>query len=217
MATLLRTFCRPHWSACTCVGAGSAAASYRKLTPGGSSSTRRSISGGPREADGSCGLTRRCCRRLSTRPSRACRYATHCLLASGALRLPQDHPCHGQPCCHGRLRLHHPAGVPLAGQAGSAYPWVNAKRVAWARSRAPVLAKIRFTCVFTVASLTYRVLAISRLEWPAAIRRSTSASRGVRSESSDDRDEPDLPGARAAADSSRCCTSGSSMARSLTA
>src|SRR5438445_715083 len=55
--------------------------------------------------------------------------------------------------------------------------------MAWPRSREPVLAKIRLTCVFTVASLTNSARAISRLDWPAAMRRSTSASRGVRSPS----------------------------------
>ena len=38
--------------------------------------------------------------------------------------------------------------------------------MAWARSREPVLAKIRFTCVLTVASLTNSDRAISRLDWP---------------------------------------------------
>jgi hypothetical protein len=37
------------------------------------------------------------------------------------------------------------------------------------------------TCVFAVASLTNSVRAISRLDRPAAMSRSTSASRGVRS------------------------------------
>ena len=40
---------------------------------------------------------------------------------------------------------------------------------------------MRLTCVFTVASETNRVPAISRLDCPSAISRSTSASRGVSS------------------------------------
>ena len=42
----------------------------------------------------------------------------------------------------------------------------------------PVLAKIRLTCVLTVASLTNSSRAICRLDLPAAMRRSTSDSRG---------------------------------------
>ena len=53
--------------------------------------------------------------------------------------------------------------------------------MAWVRSREPVLAKIRLTWVLTVASLTKSARAISRLDLPAAMRRSTSDSRGVRS------------------------------------
>src|ERR1700733_15942207 len=53
--------------------------------------------------------------------------------------------------------------------------------MAWTRSREPVLAKIRLTWVLTVASLTNKARAISRLDAPAAMSRSTSASRGVRS------------------------------------
>ena len=53
--------------------------------------------------------------------------------------------------------------------------------MAWLRSREPVLAKIRLTWVLTVASLTNSARAISRLDLPAAMRRSTSDSRGVRS------------------------------------
>ena len=55
--------------------------------------------------------------------------------------------------------------------------------MAWVRSREPVLAKMRLTCVLTVASLTKSVRAISRLDLPAAMRRSTSDSRGVSSSS----------------------------------
>ena len=55
--------------------------------------------------------------------------------------------------------------------------------MAWTRSREPVLAKIRLTWVLTVASLTNKARAISRLDAPAAMSRSTSASRGVRSPS----------------------------------
>ncbi len=90
--------------------------------------------------------------------------------------------------------------------------------MAWVRSREPVLAKIRLTCVLTVASLTKSARAISRLDLPAAMRRSTSDSRGVRSVSAGSPAPPAGPaavlaaGARAAADSSRCCTSGSSTA-----
>ena len=81
--------------------------------------------------------------------------------------------------------------------------------MACARSREPVLAKIRLTCVFTVASLTNSARAISRLDLPAAIRRSTSHSLGVRSPSP----SPAAgAGARAAAKASRCCTPGSSTA-----
>jgi hypothetical protein len=40
--------------------------------------------------------------------------------------------------------------------------------MAAARSREPVLAKIRFTCVLTVASLTNKARAISRLDAPPA-------------------------------------------------
>ena len=53
--------------------------------------------------------------------------------------------------------------------------------MAWVRSREPVLAKIRLMWVLTVASLTNSARAISRLDLPAAMRRSTSDSRGVRS------------------------------------
>ena len=53
--------------------------------------------------------------------------------------------------------------------------------MAWVRSRDPVLAKIRLTWVLTVASLTNSARAVSRLDLPAAMRRSTSDSRGVRS------------------------------------
>src|ERR671935_108084 len=53
--------------------------------------------------------------------------------------------------------------------------------MAWARSREPVFAKMRFTCVLTVASLTNRVREISRFDCPSAMSRRTSASRGVRS------------------------------------
>ena len=83
--------------------------------------------------------------------------------------------------------------------------------MAWVRSREPVLAKIRLTCVLTVASLTKSARAISRLDLPAAMRRSTSDSRGVRSVSAGSAAAA-AAGARAAADSSRCCTSGSSTA-----
>ena len=83
--------------------------------------------------------------------------------------------------------------------------------MAWVRSREPVLAKIRLTCVLTVASPTKSARAISRLDLPAAMRRSTSDSRGVRSVSAGSATAA-AAGARAAADSSRCCTSGSSTA-----
>jgi hypothetical protein len=86
--------------------------------------------------------------------------------------------------------------------------------MAWLRSREPVLAKIRLTWVLTVASLTKSARAISRLDLPAAMRRSTSDSRGVRSVSAGSAAPAadGAAGARAAANSSRCCTSGSSTA-----
>jgi hypothetical protein len=70
------------------------------------------------------------------------------------------------------------------------------------------LAKIRLTCVFTVASLTNKDFPISRLDCPAAISRSTSASRGVRSFSSVAAAAGGGP--PAARDSSFCLTTGSS-------
>src|SRR6201999_3242379 len=46
--------------------------------------------------------------------------------------------------------------------------------------RTPILASRWLTWLFTVASLTTRRPAISRLDRPSAIRASTSPSRGVR-------------------------------------
>src|SRR5271165_2004597 len=71
--------------------------------------------------------------------------------------------------------------------------------MAWVRSREPVLAKIRLTCVLTVASLTKSARAISRLDLPAAMRRSTSDSPGVRSVSAGSAAPPAGPAAVLAA------------------
>ncbi len=72
-------------------------------------------------------------------------------------------------------------GAPPAGAAGASptKPWRWAYAAAWARSRLLVLAKIRFTCVLTVASATKSRAAISVFDRPAAISARTSASRSV--------------------------------------
>src|SRR4051812_10270115 len=118
--------------------------------------------------------------------------------------LRHSHSAESKECIHGLSQ-------------GWTSPARKANATACARSRTPVLAKSRLTCVLTVASLTTSRAAISPFDSPAAIRVSTSVSRGV--SPSTGWADPMAAGVAAGVgatasrwSSRRACTTGSSIA-----
>jgi len=91
---------------------------------------------------------------------------SHCAKVLGQERAAGACGAYRVGACHVRRRAPR-----RRGQAeGLASPVRWAYRTAWARSRAPVFAKIRLMWVFTVALLTNRRRDISAFESPAANR-----------------------------------------------